>query len=218
MPINQVEYLPVSARERIECRPDPAVRDVSACGRKLAWRTIGKVLISSVEESQRFGEISDCSSRLRRAAHCGPRPIAVEAFPAAEREQPGPHPARVLQTPGQGVTGDQGQLGRACGTGTVAEKTETKVEEVLGMLVEHLGERVPIAGFWPRIRWAQRRHPLSLTCHRMPPLRPRLFRCRPSCCRLSRCRPNIIQFKQGVLDGTECNIPSPVFAMRPAGG
>ena len=37
MPVNQVEYLPVSTRERIECRPDPAVPDdVSACGRELA--------------------------------------------------------------------------------------------------------------------------------------------------------------------------------------
>jgi len=218
MAVDQVEYLPISARESVECCPDPAlVGGVSARARELGGPMIGHIVISGVEESQRFAEIPGCSGRLRRSAGSGPSPIAVEAFPAAQCEQPGPHPARVLQTSDQGVTGDEGELSGAGGTGTVAEKTEAVVEEVPRMLVEHLGERVPIARFWPRICWAQRRHSLSLTCHLTPPLCPRLLPWRPSRCRLSRYRPNI-KFKQGVLDGTECNIPSPVFAMRPTGG
>jgi hypothetical protein len=190
MAVDQVEYLPVSPRERIECCPDRAVANAVSAG-QLRGQMTGNVVIGRIQESESSGEIAGCYGRLRRSARSGPRPIAAQAFPAAEREQPGPHPARVLQTPGKGVAGNQGELRRACGTGPVAQKTAAVIEEVPRMLVEHLGERVPIARFWPRICWAQRRHSLSLTCHRTPPMRPRLSRCRPSRCRLSRCRPNI---------------------------
>lgn len=217
MAVDQVEYLAVRPRERIECCPDPRVANGIRAGGREVSGMIGNVVIGRVEESESFAKIPGCSGRLRRAARPGPCPIAVQAFPAAERKQPGPHPARVAQTSGQGVAGDKGELSGACGTGPVAEKTATVVEEVARMLIEHLGERVLIALFWPRICWAQRRHSLSLTCHRSPPMRPRLFRCRRACCRLSRCRPNI-QFKQGVLDRSGCTIPWPVFAIWPAGG
>jgi hypothetical protein len=218
MAIDQVEDLPVSARERIERCPDPPVADrVTAGQRAPGGPVISNVVISGVKEGESFSEIPGRSGRLRRSARSGPGPIAVQAFPAAEREQPGPHAALVLQTSGQGVAGNQGDLSGACGTSSVAEKTETVVEEVPGMLVEHLGERVPIALFWPRMCWAQRRRSLSLTCHRTPSDAP------PPVPGAAHLLPPVplsagFQFKQGVLDGSGCNIPWPVFAMRPAAG
>jgi hypothetical protein len=49
MAVDQVEYLPVSAWERIECRPDPAVAaGVTALERELSGPVSGNVVISRV--------------------------------------------------------------------------------------------------------------------------------------------------------------------------
>jgi hypothetical protein len=100
MAVDQVEDLPVSAGKRIERCPDPAVAGCISVGeRQAGGPTTGEVVISRVKESESLGEIPGCPGGLRRSARSGPRPIAVKAFPAPEREQPGPHPAGILQAP-----------------------------------------------------------------------------------------------------------------------
>jgi LSD1 subclass zinc finger protein len=101
MAVDQVEDLAVSARERIECCPDPAGTDGVSSGRcQLCGPTFGNFVVGRVEESEGFGQVPGGSGWLRRSARSGPRPIAIQAFPAAEREQPGPHSAPVLQASG----------------------------------------------------------------------------------------------------------------------
>lgn len=197
MAVHQVEDLAVCARESVKRCPHPAVGDRLGVRESKFGRVVffGNVIISGVQEGESFAQIPRCPGGLRRFARARPGPIAVEAFPAPEREQPGPHPPAVLEAPGQGVTGDQGDLRGTRSSRPVAKETAAVVEQVPGVVVVHLGERVLVACFWPRICWAQRRHSLSLTCHSTPPMRPPPVPLPPTPCRLSRSRLSCCRLK-----------------------
>ena len=101
MAVDEVEYLPVGAGECIKCCLDPAVADALTIGeRELGGPLIGNVVFARVKEGEGFGKIPSSSRRQRRSARSRPGLIAVQAFPAPEREQPGPHPAGILQASG----------------------------------------------------------------------------------------------------------------------
>ncbi len=145
MAVDEVKNLPVRAGECVKRRPDPAIADgVSIGERQLKGRVVTRVLVSGVKESESLGEISGLIGR-RRGPGLGPGLMAAQAFPPAEREQPGAHPAVVLQASGKGVPGDKGDLSGARSPGPVAEQAAAVVEQVPRMMVEHLGEGVLIA-------------------------------------------------------------------------
>ena len=173
MAVDEVYDLPVPAGECVKHGPDPAAGGVTIGPPELRGCLHGNVVISRVDEREGFGELPGCPGR-ERGSGPGSALIAGQALPARECEQPGPHAARILQASGQRVAGDKGDLSGTCSPGPIAEKARAIIEQVAGMLVEHLGEGVPAANFRPLIHWAQRRHPLSLTRHRTPPMRPRL--------------------------------------------
>ena len=214
--VDQVEDLPVSSGEFVKRCPDPAAADGVTVGPpELGESLVGNIVISGVDEGEGFGKLPggpgrQCGSSSPRSAL-----IAGQALPASECEQPGSHPAGILQASGQRVACDKGDLSGARSLGPIAKKTAAIIEQVAGMLVEHLGESVPAAYFRPLIHRAQRRYTLSLTRHRTPPMRPRLSRSDPSCCGMCRCRLKI-QFERGLLDGSGCNTRLPVFAISQA--
>jgi hypothetical protein len=214
--VDEVEDLPVTAGECVKRCPDPAAADGDTIGPpELGASLLGNVVISGVDEGEGFGELPGWPGRQRGSAGPGSGLIAGQAFPAPECEQPGPHPAGILQASRQRVAGDEGDLSGACSPRPIAKKTAAIIEQMAGMLVKHLGEGVPAAYFRPLIHRAQRRNTLSLTCHRTPPMRPCLSRAQPVLLRLSRRRLKI-QFKQGLLDGSGYNTPLPVFAISQA--
>ena len=124
MPVEQVEDLPVVARNRRQYRSQrQAARSLEIQQRELAGLGVADVVVGLVDKRERGSEILGAGSPGCIWLGCtGWDLFSAQALPPAERKHEGPHPAGVLQAAGKRVGRDKRDLGSAYSPRPVAEQ------------------------------------------------------------------------------------------------